>query len=451
MVRQEEGQFSSINKLTLEEMKQKIAEIESRGSLSKHALRKLRTLKKKVQVEEGSIDDIKIQKLKSDELELLNNNKETIASPLKKKKIGSFEKSQNGKPNSPKSILTEQLFFEDQVCSTTNENQQEEEKIKKIEKEFYTEDRIGSTSIDTEIDKSEKMNDCEKSEVIKIKKNSKKNYIDVKKQFIKKIEEYDINSDNDQKNNSNEEFKNISIGKKSENNGNKKNIKVDNVDFKDSLNKIQDSNINFTKNKNIEKLNTNKNKSPKLKKLNKNILKSKTIENVGKEESEKEESNSEEHYNNKSDISFEEEIKVNNKKLQKNLKNEKCEGKSFDHKEGEFKANESEVSDSNDSNKSEFDETSLKKEVAINYEISPKNLQNQKKNNKMFEQKFSDKEEGELEENESDSESYEQSDKVAPNLQTNDKLQQKQNENDREENSVKKQRYVLFLGNLAYE
>lgn len=394
-MRQEEGQFSSINKLSLEEMKQKITEIEDRESLSKNALRKLRSLKKKVEVEEGTADNVNTQKRKHDKIdnhgkdkknkkikneELVNDTKKNINSPFKKEKEGSLKKSKTDEYDLSKSVTKELLFIDDRVGSNTFENKQEKQQIKQTKKELFIKNKVDIASPKSKTDN-----------------------------FNKKYEELKVT-------NSKNELSDEEVCIKNEINGKSKQIK--NQSLKTDVTK------NVPEKKHTKHKEIIKGKLSEFKKVDKKKLKCEISVNSNKAEGELEESDSEDgSYSKSNDISSE---------------------------EGELEESDSEINDSeansnsNNSNLSESDDNSLKNELIINDKVSPQISQNQKK--KRFEKISSGKEEGELEESKSDNELN-----APSNLEAEYKLKQKENRNRVNENTPKKLRFVLFLGNLAYE
>lgn len=108
-IRQQEGQFFFLNQLSLEEMKEKIAEIQSRGEKSKRALRILRTLKKKVEVVENSLNKKDPASDTGDSPKKQTTGKKLI------EKILSQEESDSSDLSSLKKSPVEKLFFEDRT------------------------------------------------------------------------------------------------------------------------------------------------------------------------------------------------------------------------------------------------------------------------------------------------------------------------------------------------
>lgn len=126
--RQSVGQFSALNRLSLEEIKSKIAEIESRETLSNRAKRQLSKLRKIQKVEEGTIEDkpqvTHSQKHKGDFLQTdgkEHKNKKFKNEQVKNKKeaSGPFAKGDNKKGKKEKqavrSVTKSELFIEDRV------------------------------------------------------------------------------------------------------------------------------------------------------------------------------------------------------------------------------------------------------------------------------------------------------------------------------------------------
>lgn len=125
-IRQQEGQFFFLNQFSLEEMKEKIVEIQSRDEKSKRALRILRTLKKKVEAAETELK--KIDANKSDVNESLsgqNHNKVNTESKLIVGNTVDTGDMKSAKKNKNTNKTTDELFCFDDNTSNTSVDESE--------------------------------------------------------------------------------------------------------------------------------------------------------------------------------------------------------------------------------------------------------------------------------------------------------------------------------------
>lgn len=175
-IRQQEGQFYTLNHLSVEEMKEKIAEIRSRDEISKRALRILRTLKKKVEVAE--LLDKTDTSVSSDDQNQVNENIKTPKKQLffDKPIINDGEESKSGTKNKTRKTPKKQLFFDpindgnkiDSAAITAKKNQTPAEPL-------FFEDKVGD-HVDDE-SKSEKLS-LEKNKTISQETFAEDNRVD---------------------------------------------------------------------------------------------------------------------------------------------------------------------------------------------------------------------------------------------------------------------------------
>ncbi|XP_008202275.1 uncharacterized protein DDB_G0283697 [Nasonia vitripennis] len=187
-VRKEEGNFSSVNKLSVEEMKKKIAEIEARETQSKTAIRKLRILKKKLSIEEGTIDTTPAQKRKGEAVE-------DSASGQKNKK---FKKDVSIKMEKKEKNKEQINAVQDESKLNTPNKLKKDKQV--AEQSLFIEDRVGNKPEKSNKKKSKDSGE-EESEVSRAKKILEQ-VLNEKKQKAKKVK---VQNDDDEENSENDE------------------------------------------------------------------------------------------------------------------------------------------------------------------------------------------------------------------------------------------------------
>ncbi|XP_014219922.1 nuclear localization sequence-binding protein [Copidosoma floridanum] len=140
LIRAEQGQFSSYNKLSVDEMKAKITDFQSREKLSKTALRKLRVLKKKLSVAEGTADKKEPEKRKSDVLE--ESIPKSKNKKLKKDKAIKKKQTKIEKDNEDHSVLSESA-----ISSNNDTNDKDVKVVESKNKKSKKNNNQGKTNI----------------------------------------------------------------------------------------------------------------------------------------------------------------------------------------------------------------------------------------------------------------------------------------------------------------
>ena len=318
-------------------MKKRITEIESRGDLSKTALRKLRTLKKKVNIVEmdSSVPE--------------NNSTEKIPQKSEKRKNDSSDKSTKEPEN--------KKFKKD--------SKKEKHALKEVTKDqLFFEDRQGSNIINSSA--NDNSGNKNKSENKKLKNKQRKLNENKKIKFEKKTNKME---DSDEESDSGQD-----------------------AELKDEINQKSSHNSDEDDSDAEQQLNISKNIQKPNKKIKEIIVKKLEDGELESDEDEEEDEDADEDEDEDNDADDDGDISVKQEVLKSNktmLKNKNFKKKSSDSEDGELET---------DSGVEEFDKTP-KKQI--------------------------------------------KKEKISPGFK-----KQKQNETDA---SGKKKRYVLFIGNLAYE
>ncbi|XP_058794204.1 uncharacterized protein LOC131665945 [Phymastichus coffea] len=241
------GLSATLSKLSLADMKKRIADIQSRETISKTAIRRLRILKKKVQVlESGGSSETSTEKDGTSKDILKEDKKNQI-----KKKTNIKAKDDEVDPNKSNDKKNKKI--------TDIKNKKKQKFVaKNLNENLFIEDRIGDSAHDSSNDSSEEENGLNIKKVTKNIKKIKK--IMSSNSNIEKVNKNESNSDEDDDENidtDDDESKNDSREETNESDNQESSDESDDDNESENTNEIVKTDISVTKTKKVQKKKSN--------------------------------------------------------------------------------------------------------------------------------------------------------------------------------------------------